>query len=283
MSIILGDYNNLEIVKRVDFGVYLDGGADGEILLPARYVPEGHEVGDVVKVFIYLDNEERLVATTETPLAKVGDFAYLKVAWINKYGAFLDWGLMKDLFVPFHEQTGRMEVGTWHLVYVTVDKVSRRLFASERLDRYTSKGNPPYGTGDEVDITVWRRTDLGWKVIVDNCYQGLVYGNEIFRPISAGDKMRAIVKAVRPDGKIDITLQRTGKANDDDASDKLLAMLEDNGGHLAVCDKTPPEEIYAMLGMSKKTFKRAAGKLYKERRITITDDGLTLTKQGKNN
>ena len=278
MGIILGDYNNLEITRRVDFGVYLDGGEDGEILMPARYVPDGHDVGDVVRAFVYLDNEERLVATTETPLAKVGDFAYLKVAWTNRYGAFLDWGLMKDLFVPFHEQAGRMEVGTWHLVYVTVDKVSHRLFASERLDRYTSKGHPPYEAGDEVDIITWRRTDLGWKAIVDNCYQGMIYGNEIFRHIATGDKMRAIVKTVRPDGKIDLTLQRTGKANDDEATSKLLDALAGNDGHLDICDKTAPEEIYARLGMSKKTFKRAAGKLYKERKITIDDNGLTLTK-----
>ena len=215
MHIILGDYNNLKIVKRVSFGLYLDGDEDGEILLPAKYVPDGYDIGDIIKVFVYLDNEERLVATTEEPLAKVGDFALLRVAWTNDYGAFLDWGLLKDLFVPFSEQEGKMVKGNSYLVYVTIDRKSYRIYASARLDKYLSRTKPPYETDEEVDIIVWRRTDLGWKVIVNGNHSGLVFANEVFRDLKTGDRLKGYVKRVRTDGKIDIVLQRHGVAGDE--------------------------------------------------------------------
>lgn len=276
MHIILGDYNNLEIVKRVSFGLYLDGDEDGEILLPAKYVPDGYDIGDIIKVFVYLDNEERLVATTEEPLAKVGDFALLRVAWTNDYGAFLDWGLLKDLFVPFSEQEGKMVKGNSYLVYVTIDRKSYRIYASARLDKYLSRTKPPYETDEEVDIIVWRRTDLGWKVIVNGNHSGLVFANEVFRDLKTGDRLKGYVKRVRTDGKIDIALQRHGVAGDDDSSMRLLSAIEAQRGFLPLNDNSSPDEIYSMLGMSKKAFKRAAGKLYKQRLIIIDDDGLRL-------
>lgn len=276
MRIILGDYNNLEIVKRVSFGLYLDGDEDGEILLPAKYVPDGYDIGDIIKVFVYLDNEERLVATTEEPLAKVGDFALLRVAWTNDYGAFLDWGLLKDLFVPFSEQEGKMVKGNSYLVYVTIDRKSYRIYASARLDKFLSRTKPPYETDEEVDIIVWRRTDLGWKVIVNGNHSGLVFANEVFRDLKTGDRLKGYVKRVRTDGKIDIALQRHGVAGDDDSSMRLLSAIEAQRGFLPLNDNSSPDEIYSMLGMSKKAFKRAAGKLYKQRLIIIDDDGLRL-------
>ena len=276
MHIILGDYNNLEIVKRVSFGLYLDGDEDGEILLPAKYVPDGYDIGDIIKVFVYLDNEERLVATTEEPLAKVGDFALLRVAWTNDYGAFLDWGLLKDLFVPFSEQEGKMVKGNSYLVYVTIDRKSYRIYASARLDKYLSRTKPPYETDEEVDIIVWRRTDLGWKVIVNGNHSGLVFANEVFRDLKTGDRLKGYVKRVRTDGKIDIVLQRHGVAGDDDSSMRLLSAIEAQRGFLPLNDNSSPDEIYSMLGMSKKAFKRAAGKLYNQRLNIIDDDGLRL-------
>lgn len=272
----MGDYNNLEIVKRVSFGLYLDGDEDGEILLPAKYVPDGYDIGDIIKVFVYLDNEERLVATTEEPLAKVGDFALLRVAWTNDYGAFLDWGLLKDLFVPFSEQEGKMVKGNSYLVYVTIDRKSYRIYASARLDKFLSRTKPPYETDEEVDIIVWRRTDLGWKVIVNGNHSGLVFANEVFRDLKTGDRLKGYVKRVRTDGKIDIALQRHGVAGDDDSSMRLLSAIEAQRGFLPLNDNSSPDEIYSMLGMSKKAFKRAAGKLYKQRLIIIDDDGLRL-------
>ena len=276
MHIILGDYNNLKIVKRVSFGLYLDGDEDGEILLPAKYVPDGYDIGDIIKVFVYLDNEERLVATTEEPLAKVGDFALLRVAWTNDYGAFLDWGLLKDLFVPFSEQEGKMVKGNSYLVYVTIDRKSYRIYASARLDKFLSRTKPPYETDEEVDIIVWRRTDLGWKVIVNGNHSGLVFANEVFRDLKTGDRLKGYVKRVRTDGKIDIALQRHGVAGDDESSMRLLSAIEAQRGFLPLNDNSSPDEIYSMLGMSKRAFKRAAGKLYKQRLIIIDDDGLRL-------
>ena len=183
MHVQLGKYNQLPVVKEVDFGVYLDGDDDGEILLPARYVPDGCKPGDLLNVFIYLDNEERLVATTQTPYAQVGDFACLEVAWTNEYGAFLNWGLMKDLFVPFREQKMKMQKGRRYVVHVHIDEDSFRIMASAKVERYLSKDKPPYKAGDPVDLLIWQRTELGYKAIVDNRFSGLLYANEVFRTL----------------------------------------------------------------------------------------------------
>lgn len=278
MEIRLGEYNTLEVVKAVDFGVFLDGGNEGEILLPAAYVPDGVKPGDKLEVFLYLDSEERLIATTQKPFAIVGDFACLEVAWVNQFGAFMKWGLMKDLFVPFREQKQRMEVGKRYVVYVMVDKESYRIMATAKVDRYLSKDRAPYNGGDEVDIMVWEKTDLGYKVIVDNKYAGLVYSSEIFTDIEPGMKMKAYIKQVREDGKIDLALQKSGFTHAVEVSDVIMHRLEEAGGKLPFNDKTSAEDIYATFGVSKKVFKKAIGTLYKSRRIVITDDGIMLTK-----
>ena len=272
----LGKMNTMRVVKQVDFGLYLDGGDEGEILLPARYVPEGCRPGDELRVFIYLDNEERLVATTETPLAQVGDFACLEVAWTNQYGAFLKWGPMKDLFVPFREQKVRMEVGRRYVVHVHVDEESFRIMASAKVEHFLDKGMPDYEAGQEVDLLVWQKTDLGYKAIVDNRYAGLLYEQEVFRPLRPGEHVRGFIRQVRPDGKIDLTLRRDGQEGVHDFAGTLLRRLKDNGGSLPLHDKSPADEVYALLGVSKKVFKKAVGELYKKRLVVLEPDRIRL-------
>lgn len=272
----LGKINRLKVVKRVDFGFYLDGGIEGEILLPMKLAPADCKIGDELEVFIYLDSEERLIATTEEPKAKVGDFAFLQVAWVNNFGAFLDWGLLKDLFVPFREQKMKMVKGHSYIVHLHIDEESYRIVASAKIERYFSKEMPPYKSGDTVSIMIWQKTDLGFKVIVDNRFGGLLYDNEVFRNIKTGDKMEAYIKTVRPDGKIDVTLQKQGRAAVSDFSEVLLNHLRNQGGCSPLGDKSPAEEIYALFGVSKKVFKKAIGDLYKRRLIEVTDAGIKL-------
>ena len=272
----LGDYNELTIVKEVDFGMYLDGGDEGEILLPKRYVPEDAKPGDKITVFIYLDIDERLVATTEKPLAKVGDFAYLEVAWVNEYGAFLKWGLMKDLFCPFREQKKRMEIGESYIVHIHIDEDSYRIVASAKVERYFNERPPFYKHGQEVDLLVWQKTEMGFKVIIDNCYPGLAYEDQVFKYIHTGDRTKGYIGTVRPDGKIDVTLQPTGRQQTLGFAAELLQYMKDNGGTCDLGDKSDAEEIKRRFQVSKKVFKRAIGDLYKQRLITITDSGLRL-------
>ena len=273
----LGRMNRLTVVREVDFGLYLDGGeVYGQILLPARYVPADTQVGDSLDVFLYLDQEERIIATTERPLAQVGDFAYLEVAWVNNFGAFLHWGPMKDLFVPFREQKLKMQKGNKYIVHVHLDDESYRIMASAKVERYLNHTFPPYRKGDEVDLLVWQKTDLGFKAIVDNQYGGLLYDQQIFRPLHTGDTLKAYVEQVRPDGKIDLMLQRPGYAAATDFSSELLHHLQQQGGFSMLGDKSPAEDIYAAFGVSKKVFKKAVGELYRQRLITIADDGIRL-------
>ena len=271
----LGQTNRLVVVRFSDYGAYLSGGPE-DILLPTKYVPEGIRIGDEIDVFVYLDSEERLVGTTEQPLAQVGDFAWLEVAWVNNYGAFLNWGLLKDLFVPFREQKMKMQKGKSYLVHVHLDPETYRIMASAKVERYLSTDYPPYHGGDEVQLLIWQKTDLGFKVIVDNQYAGLLFDEEIFRPLHSGDRVTAYVKQVRPDGKIDLSLQKKGQKAVEDFSDTLLQHLQTNGGSTPLGDKSPAEEIYAVFGVSKKVFKKAVGDLYKRHLITILPDGLRL-------
>lgn len=275
----LGRYNQLTVVKTVDFGVYLDGDEDGEILLPQRYVPEGCHPGDTLNVFIYLDSEERLVATTQEPFVQVGEFAYLEVSWVNEYGAFLNWGLMKDLFVPFREQKSKMQKGRKYLIHAHLDEESYRIVASAKIERYFSKSLPTYAPGDAVEILVWQPTDLGVKVIVDNSFSGLLYDSELFISLGVGDRMTAYVKQVREDGKIDLSLQRFGYAKVEEFSDVLLAYLKEHDGYVPLQDKSPAEAIYRTFGVSKKTFKKGVGDLYKKRLITIGESGIRLCRE----
>lgn len=276
MELKLGKFNILKVVKTVDFGLYLDGGDEGEVLLPKRYVPEGTKPGDELNVFIYLDNEERLVATTLTPLVQVGQFAYLEVAWVNQYGAFLNWGLMKDLFVPFREQKARMEVGKKYMVHAHVDEDSFRIVASAKVEHFLSKEKADYKPGEDVDILIWQHTNLGYKAIIDNKYSGLLYENEIFQPLQIGMRLTAYIKQVREDGKIDLMLQKPGMGKVEDSAKVLLDYIRQHGGKTSLNDKSPAEEIYRELGVSKKTFKKAVGDLYKKRMIVLTDEGMAL-------
>ena len=281
MSIELGKFNILQVVKEVEFGMYLDGGEDGEILLPLRYVPEGCQPGDELNVFIYLDNEERLVATTLTPLVQVGECACLEVAWVNEYGAFLNWGLMKDLFVPFREQKMKMQVGKKYVIHAHLDDESYRIVASAKVDRYLSKEAAPYEAGDEVNILIWQKTDLGFKAIIENKYGGLLYDSEIFQSLHTGDQVKAFIKQVREDGKIDLILQKPGFEKVDDFSKTLLQYIKDNGGQISLNDKSPADDIYATFGVSKKTFKKGVGDLYKKHLILLKEDGIILAKSPK--
>lgn len=276
MNIELGKFNQLEVVKEVDFGVYLDGGEEGEILLPTRYVPEDCKIGDILNVFLYLDMDERLIATTLTPFVQVGQFACLEVSWVNQYGAFLNWGLMKDLFVPFREQKMKMQVGRKYVVHAHLDEESYRIVASAKVERYLSKDKPEYAAGEEVNILIWQKTDLGFKAIIDNKYSGLLYENEIFSSIETGMEMKAFVKQVREDGKVDLILQKPGFEKVDDFAKTLLDYIKEQGGRIHLNDKSPAEDIYDTFGVSKKTFKKGVGDLYKKRLITLHEDGIAL-------
>ncbi len=271
----IGDYNTLKIVKHVDFGLYLDGGDEGEVLLPKRYCTPQMNIGDELTVFIYLDQEERIIATTEQPLAKVGEFAYLEVAWINKYGAFLKWGPMKDLFCPFREQKQRMEQGRSYIVYVMEDEQTHRLVATAKVERYlTAASSLNHGT--PCDCLIWQKTDLGFKAIIDNRYQGQLYDNQIFQPLHTGVRLTAYIDHVRQDGKIDLTLQPTGHQHTLDFAEVLLRYLHENDGRCDLGDKSPSELIADRFKVSKKAYKKAIGDLYRRRLITITDEGIKL-------
>ena len=277
----LGKRNDMKVLRMVDFGAYLDAGDIGEILLPNRYVPEGCKVGDEVNVFVYLDSEERLVATTQKSLVEVNHFACLEVKWVNEHGAFLDWGLMKDLFCPFKEQKQKMQVGYKYVVYAYIDAVTYRIVASAKLEKFISNERPPYSKGDEVDIIVCQRTDLGFKVIVDEKFYGMLFDKDVFKPLRKGDRMKAYIKQIRPDDKIDVVLQNeSGRELVEGFAERLLQELfASEGGCLPYHDKTDADEIYRVFGVSKKTFKRAVGDLYKRNLITLSDSGIELRKK----
>ena len=272
----IGKYNKLKVVKAVDFGLYLDGGNGLEILLPTRYVPENIEIGDEIEVFIYKDNEERLIATTEHPYGTVGEFQYMKVKEASKAGVFLDWGIMKDLLVPFREQKTTMIAGNYYLVYIYLDFVTRRIAASARIDKFLDNIPHDFEHNQEVDIMIADKTDLGYNVIINNSHRGLIYDNEIFRKISKGDKCKGYIKEVREDEKIDVSLQQPGYDKIEGISHHILDILKQNGGYLAVSDNSSAEEIYSLFSCSKKSFKKAIGALYKQQLISIENTGIKL-------
>lgn len=278
----LGDWNELVVNRFTDHGAYLEGGEVGEILMPNAYVGRGVRIGDRVTVFVYLDQEERLVATTETPLARVGQFACLTVSWVNEFGAFLDWGLMKDLFVPFREQRRKMEVGRYYIVYIYIDEASHRIVGTAKVDRYLQPAPAgAYRKGEQVALLVQGCTDLGYKVIVDHKYSGLVYHDQAYAELHTGDELTGFVSQVRRDGKVDVSLQSLGVSRFRDFADQLLDELEQAGGTLPYCDASSAEDIAERFGVSKKTFKRAVGTLYKASKIHMTDGGIALGGQPK--
>ena len=275
---IVGKYNTLPVVKEVEFGLYLDGGEKGEILLPRRYMPEAFEIGEELEVFVYLDSEHRPVATTQKPFATVGEFACLKVAWVNNYGAFLDWGLMKDLFVPFREQKIRMAEGDLCLVYVYWDELSQRIVASAKLDKFISTDVPDYQLNEEVDLLIVRQTDLGYKAIINNRHWGMLYHNQLYQPLQKGDRIKGYIKEVRPDGKIDLLPDPAGYEKIDPLARHILEVLDENEGYLPLSDKSPADDIAHYFGCSKKSYKKAIGALFKERKIQIMPDGISLVR-----
>lgn len=273
----IGKTNNLKVVKKVDFGLYLDGGESGEILLPKRYVDELMEVGDELDVFIYCDSEDRLVATTEKPLIEVGEFGLLKAVEVNRVGAFMEWGLQKDLLVPFREQSQEIRVGGSYVVYAFLDNATKRIVGSTKLNKYVGNRIPRYSEGDTVDILAVHKTDLGYKVIVDNLFWGMIYNNDLFDPLSPGDRIPAYVKTVREDGKIDVTLRERGGERVFQLANRIMGYLRDAGGEMALSDSSSPDEIKAVFQCSKKDFKKALGYLYKKGKIQIADGGVTLS------
>lgn len=272
----IGKYNTLKVVKDLDFGVYLDGGNELEILLPARYVPKGIKPGDEVEVFIYHDNEGRIIATTARPHAIVGEFKFMEVKAINQAGAFLDWGIMKDLLVPFKEQKAAMQEGRWYLVYLRIDHVTKRIMASARIDKFLNNTPPDYKINQEVSVLVAEETEIGYKVIINNLHWGLIYRNEVFQRLEKGDTHKAYIKAIREDEKIDVSLTQLGYGKVGGVADIILESLIAQGGFLGVHDKSDPDLIYSLFGCSKKNFKQAIGTLYKQKRITIEPDGIRL-------
>ena len=286
-KIKLGAYNTLTVLKVAlregngePFGLFLDGGPDGEILMPQKYVPEGTEIGDEIEAFVYLDQEERPIATTEEPLAQVGDFAYLECSWVNEYGAFLSWGVMKDLFCPFCEQKKRMVMGNSYIVHIHLDEDSYRLVASAKVEHYLDERRPrDYKHGQEVDLLVWQKTDLGFKVIVDNQYPGLIYEDQVFQYVHTGDRLKGYISTVRPDGKIDCTLQPTGQQHAEDFAEVLLQYLREHNGICDLGDKSEAEDIKRRFQLSQKVYKRAIGDLYKRRLITVEPLSIRLVSE----
>lgn len=272
----IGNYNTLRVARFVDFGAYLTDDDNNEVLLPARYVPDDATVGDEIEVFVYTDSEDRPVAVTEHPFATVGEFAFLQVAQVNKFGAFLDWGVPKHLLVPFSEQRLRMEEGGIYPVYVYLDDITKRVVASGKLEKFLGNVIPDYKPGQEVQALVWKHTDIGYKVIVDNLFQGMIYDNEVYAPLEIQQTITAYVKNVRDDGKIDLTVGDRAAKRVSDLTSLILDRIEHDSGRLTITDSSSPEEIKRAFHCSKKDFKKAVGKLYKERKIAIGEDCITL-------
>lgn len=271
----LGRMNTLPVLRLEEKGAWLDAADYGQVFLPASQVPEGTEAGDDIALFAYLDGDGVLEVSTQKPKALVGEFAGLKVISANRFGAFLEWGLKKDLFVPTREQQKPMQVGKTYVVYVYLDRESRTV-ATSRLDHYLSIEMPPYQQGDEVSLLVTDRTDLGFKVIVDKKFWGLIFENEVFGHLRIGQNTTGYIKRLHEDGKLDIVLNQAGQAGRDDASQKILDRLQKAGGFLAVGDKSSPELIYSQFAMSKGAFKKAIGGLYKQALIIIEENGIRL-------
>ncbi len=276
MLVEIGKLNTLKILRNTSVGVYLDGGVLGDILLPKRYVPDNAEVDDEINVFIYLDSEDRLIATTETPLAMVGDFAYLKVITLSRFGAFMDWGLMKDLLVPFREQNEKMEKDKFYVVYVYLDDKSNRIVASSKIHKFLDNISPDYTQGEEVELLIAEKNDIGYQAIINNTHTGMLYHNQIFKAIEIGDRISGYINKVREDDKIDLLLEKPGYSKIDELSTKIYDILKENQGYLAVSDKSSPDEISSLFQMSKKNFKIAIGNLYKNKLINIEEGGIRI-------
>ncbi|GLX77849.1 GntR family transcriptional regulator [Thalassotalea insulae] len=272
----IGQFNTLSVIAITENGAYLDAGPLGEILLPNRYLPENCQLDDKLNVFIYLDSADRLIATTETPFAQAGEFASLQVKQVNKIGAFLNWGLPKDLLVPFNQQHKKMEVGKHYLVYIFLDSKTERLVASSKLDKYLDIWPAEYQEGQQVELTIAAQTDLGFKAIINHQHWGLIFASDVFKPLRLGQKLTGFIKQIRDDGRINLSLSRAGKGKVIDFSDQLLSHLQKHNGFSPLHDKSSPEEIKRTFGVSKKTFKATIGNLMKKGKLVIESQGIRL-------
>lgn len=269
----VGEFNTLRVIRTVDFGVFLDDGKEG-ILLPKRFVPAGLKVGDELEVFVYHDSEDRLIATTQKPLGTVGDIVALKAVSATKQGAFLDWGLMKDLFVPKSKQLGTMRVGGIYIVRIYIDEQTGRVAATEKIESFLSNEDLDLKEKDAVDLLVYRRTDIGYLCIINGKHTGVLHFSDIYQNIQVGDRLKGYVRKIREENKIDLALGERGYQRVSGEAGKILELLEQHGGFLPYHDKSDPEDIYDNLGMSKKAFKMAIGNLFKQKIIRIKENGI---------
>ncbi len=274
----IGKLNKLRVVKELDFGIYLDGDEKGEILLPIKQVPKETKVDDIIEVFIYNDSEDRIIATTIKPYGIVGDFVLLKTAAVDRFGAFMDWGLIKDILVPFREQKRTMEAGRSYIVYIYLDSISQRIAASAKLNKYLDKTKPEYKPNEEVDLLIHSQTDMGYKAIINNSHWGILYSNEIFQNLNVGQKIKGFIKKIRDDDKIDLYLNKSGYRQIDKISLNVLKIIKENDNYITVTDKSNPQVIYSIFSISKKSFKKAIGNLYKKKLIKIGKEGIRLCK-----
>jgi predicted RNA-binding protein (virulence factor B family) len=272
----LGQFNRLRTIKQVDFGFYLDAGRFGEVLLPTRYAPEHLKPGDEIEVFLYNDSEDRVVATTEQPKAVVGECAYLKAVSVNDVGAFVDWGLPKDLLVPYSEQHRPMQQGYSYTVYLFVDESTQRIAASTMLEDHLATDNRAFRASQAVDLIIYGQSDLGFKAVVNGTHLGQLFTGETFQHLHFGEQLRGYIKQLRDDGKIDLMLQLPSHLTRDDLAGTIIEFLQQNDGVSTITDKSPPEEIYATFAVSKGSYKKALGQLYKKRQITISKTQITL-------
>lgn len=272
----LGKFNTLTVTKQVAFGVYLDGGEMGEILLPRLDVPAECKIGDTIEVFLYMDSEDRPIATTRRPRAQAGQCVSLQVVQVNHAGAFLDWGLPKDLLVPFSEQRVPMREGQSYVVYVYLDKPSGRLVATSRLDTWLSEDGTGFEVMQPVNLLIYARTDMGFKAVINQTHLGLIFKTEVLQPLRVGQKVKGYIRRVREDGRIDLCLQLQGQEVRDDLSEKILAHLRNNGGVSSLCDHSTPEDIYAVYKVSKGNYKKSLGTLLKKKLIAIEAEHIRL-------
>ena len=271
----VGEYNVMKVIRQVEFGVYLDDEKEG-ILLPKRYVPAGTQIGDELKVFVYTDSDDRQIATTQQPLGVVGDIVNLRVVSLTQHGAFMDWGLMKDLFVPKSKQLTGMRLNGEYIVKIYLDEQTGRVTATEKIEQFLSNETLTVAENDVVDLLIYRRTDIGYVVIINSLHTGVLHFNEIYRTIRVGDRMKGFIKRVLPENKIDVSLGTQGYKRVEDEKEKIIRLLKENNGYLPYNDKSKPEDVYSFFGMSKKTFKMTTGNLYKNQQITFTQTGIQL-------
>ena len=269
----IGEHNLMKVIKEKSMGVFLDDGGEG-ILLPKRFVPPGTKIGDEIKVFLYHDSEDRPIATTQKPFGVLGDIVKLKAISVTNQGAFLDWGLMKDLFIPKSKMKSYMIPNGEYLVKIVMDEKTGRVAATEKLEPFLSNVNLSVKEKDLVDLVVYRKTDIGYEVIINNIHKGILHNNEIYRNISIGDRLQGFIKNILPENKIDVAAGKPGYNRVEDESEKIMRLLTENNGYLPYHDKSSPEEIYSFFGMSKKTFKMATGNLYKNHKILFTKTGI---------